>query len=129
MGSGVKNLPHINVGRDLGYIVRAALGSEPRKLILGVGSMMSWSEQLKVWCEVDGVEFGGYDELSVDAFDRIFRIPGLGRELGEMMAFMDEFGYAGDDPNVVLPGEVSFRFIGRAYKECTDWSSLMFPAQ
>ena len=39
-------------------------------------------------------------------FERFIPILGLGRELGEMMAFMDEFGYAGGDPDVVLPSEV-----------------------
>jgi len=42
-------------------------------------------------------------------FDRFFPIPGLGRELGEMMEFMDEFGYVGGDSSVVLPLEVSSR--------------------
>lgn len=69
--------------------------------------MISWSNQLKVWCEVNGVPFGGFDPIPIDVFDRFFPIPGLGRELGEMMAFMDEFGYAGGEPGVVLPSEVS----------------------
>lgn len=42
----------------------------------------------------------------MDMFEKFFPIPGLGRELGEMMAFMDEFGYAGDW-EIVLPEQVS----------------------
>ena len=79
--------------------------------MLGAGEMISWSDMLKVWCEVNKVEFGGFDPLSVDQFARFIPVPGLGRELGEMFAFMDEFGYAGGDPDVVLPSEVSVPLI------------------
>lgn len=81
----------------------------PGKIILAASEMLSWSEQLRVWCDVNEVKYGGYDELSVDVFDRFFSTPGLGRELGEMMAFMDEFGYVGKE-EVVLPEEVSSSF-------------------
>jgi hypothetical protein len=74
--------------------------------------MISWSDMLKVWCEANKVQFGGFDPLSVDQFERFIPVPGLGRELGEMFAFMDEFGYAGVDTNVVLPSEVGRPCIG-----------------
>lgn len=107
VGSGKEPLPHLDVEADLGRIVVAAVESPPGKKILAAGDMISWSDQLKVWCEVNRVSFGGFDELPIEVFDKFFPIPGLGKELGEMMAFMDEFGYAGGDLNVVLPEEVS----------------------
>lgn len=106
MGSGAKPLPHIGVESDTGSIVRALLECPPGKTVLGAGEMISYSDQLKVWCEHNKVPLGGFDPLSVVQFERFTPVPGLGRELGEMMAFMDEFGYGGDDPNAVLPSEV-----------------------
>lgn len=98
-------LPHLDVEDDLGKIVQAVLSSPPRKTVLA-GDMVSYTHQLKTWCNVNKVPVGGFDALPIDVFDRFFPIPGLGRELGEMMAFMDEFGYAGGDPDVVFPSEV-----------------------
>lgn len=112
VGSGVKLLPHIGVESDTGPIVRALLECPPGKTVLGAGEMISYSDQLKAWCEHNKVPLGGFDPLSVDQFEQFIPVPGLGRELGEMMAFMDEFGYGGDDPNIVLPSHVrnhSFR--------------------
>jgi hypothetical protein len=106
VGSGTTPLPHIDVERDTGYLVHALLECTPGKMVLGAGEMISWSEMLKVWCECNKVQFGGFDPLSVDQFERFIPVPGLGRELGDMFAFMDKFGYAGGDPDVVLPSEV-----------------------
>jgi hypothetical protein len=103
VGSGVKSLPHIDVKRDTGYIVRALLECPPGKTVLGAGDMISWSDQLKIWCEHNEVPFGGFDPLSINQFDNSIPVPGLGRELGEIMAFEDEFRYGGGDSNVVLP--------------------------
>lgn len=128
VGSGTKPLPHLDTETDLGYIIRAAIQAAPGKKILGVGDMISWSGMLKVWCEHNKVPFGGFDPLSVDMFERFLPIPGLGRELGEMMAFMDEFGYDGSDESVVLPTEVDiFPWLQWRYaKLCVAWCSLSF---
>jgi hypothetical protein len=83
----------------------------PGKTVLGAGDMISWTDQLKVWCEYNGVSFGGFDPLSVNQFEKFIPFPGLGVELGEMMAFEDEFGYGGGDPKLVLPSEVSNLFM------------------
>ena len=44
-------------------------------------------------------------------------MPGLGRELGEMFAFMDKFEYAGGDANAVLPSEVGYLLV------CSEYAS------
>lgn len=44
--------------------------------------------------------------MPIEVFEKFFPIPGMGTELGEMMAFMEEFGYVGN-LDVVLPQEVS----------------------
>lgn len=107
VGSGTKPIPHFHTGKDLGNVVRATLQSAPGKNVLAVGSMLSWTECLEIWCKVNKVSFGGYHELTLEAFSQYMPIPGLGRELGEMMAFFDEFGYCGSDATVVLPQDVS----------------------
>lgn len=106
VGSGLTQQPHISIANDLGRIVHAALLVPPQKTILAAGSMLSYTSQLEIWCRVNKVPFGGFDELFIDMFEKFFPVPGLGRELGEMMAFMDEFGYAGDW-DTVLPEHVS----------------------
>ena len=63
------------------------------------------------------MQFGGFDQLSIDQFERFVPVPGLGRELGEMFAFVDEFGYAGGDSDIVLPSEVSRDF------SCQNWAN------
>ncbi|CZR54561.1 related to nitrogen metabolic regulation protein nmr [Phialocephala subalpina] len=128
VGSGKKPLPHLDVKADLGKIVASTLSSLPGKKVLAAGEMISWSDQMKVWCEVNKVPFGGFDSVPIEVFDRFFPIPGLGTELGEMMAFMEEFGYVGGDPEVVLPGELENPprlTIWREYAEKQEWESVL----
>lgn len=101
VGSGKAPIPLIDTERDSGYVVRAALQSPPGKNILGVGSMLSWTDHFKVWCEVNKVPFGGYDEIPIETYEKYVPVPGLGKELGEMFLFMDEFGYTGGEEGVV----------------------------
>ncbi|KAM0801609.1 hypothetical protein BDR22DRAFT_880370 [Usnea florida] len=109
VGSGNKPHPLIDTVRDTGYVVRAALQSPPGKIVLGAGSMVTWNDYLKVWCEINKVPFGGYDELPLEAYEKHIPMPGLGRELGEMFLFMDEFGYTGGE-DVVLAQDVSLNY-------------------
>ncbi len=95
--------------RDTGYVIRATLQSPPGKTVLGAGSMLSWTDYLKVWCEVNKVPFGGYDEVPIQAFEKYMPVPDLGREMGEMFLFFDEFGYTGGEEGVVNAKDVSTR--------------------
>jgi hypothetical protein len=106
VGAGKGLIPFFDTATDCGYVTRAALQSPPGKNILGVGSMISWTDYGKIWCEAQGVPFGGYDEIPLDKYVANFPAPGAGREIGEMMAFMDEFGYDGHDPTVIHAGDV-----------------------
>ena len=71
--------------------------------------MITWNDYLKVWCEIHKIPFGGYDELPLEAYEKYIPMPGLGRELGEMFMFMDEFGYTGGE-DVVLAQDVSLHY-------------------
>lgn len=68
--------------------------------------MLSWADFFKVWCEVNKVPFGGYDEIPVETYEKYVPVPGLGKELGEMFLFMDEFGYTGGEEGVVHAQDV-----------------------
>ena len=107
VGSGKTPLPLIDTVKDTGYVVRAALQSPPGKTVLGAGSMLSWSDFIKVWCEVNKVPFGGYDETPLEVFEKHSPIPDLGQEIGEMFSFFDEFGYTGGEQGVVQATDVS----------------------
>lgn len=94
VGSGLTPQQHIDIAHDIVRLVHASLLGPPEETILAEGSMLSYTSQLRIWCEVNQVPFGGYDELSVEMFESFLPVKGLGTELGEMMKFMDEFGYA-----------------------------------
>ena len=106
VGSGEPPLPHFDTVRDTGYLVRTALQSPPGKTILGAGSMLSWIGMFKTWCKVNQVPFNGYDETSLEAFEKMLP-PELGQEMGEMFLYFDEFGYTGGEEGVVLAQDVS----------------------
>ncbi|KAH7361026.1 putative NAD dependent epimerase/dehydratase [Rhexocercosporidium sp. MPI-PUGE-AT-0058] len=95
VGSGKTPQPHISIADDLGSVVHAALLTPPGKIILAARSMLSYTLQLQIWCEANQVLFGSFDELSVDMFEKFFSSSRTRKEFGEMMAFIDEFGYAG----------------------------------
>ena len=127
VGSGKTPQPHIDAAKDMGVIVKALLQCPPGLKVFGAGEMISWSDQLKVWCEHNKVAFGGFDPLSVDIFARFIAVPGLGRELGEMFAFMDDFGYAGGE-DVLLPSELGVPCPVTRWEEWVkkqDWSKVL----
>ena len=72
--------------------------------------MLSWNDLGKLWCEVNKVPFGGYDEIPMQVFEKHVPIPEFGKEIGEMFLFFDEFGYTGGEEGVVHVKDVgSFR--------------------
>ena len=68
--------------------------------------MISWKDYIKLWCEIQGVPNGGYQEITVEDYDKAMP-GGLGREVGEMYAYAGEFGYDGSDPSIIHPKDVS----------------------
>ena len=90
----------------MGYFVRALIQSPPGKNLLGAGTLITWPDFLKLWCETQGKTYGGYDNVSVETVEKIMP-GGLGKELGEMFAYASEFGYDGGDPSIIHPKDVS----------------------
>jgi len=69
--------------------------------------MLSWKECLKIWCKTQDVPYGGFDEIPLEAYVKGSPMgPDLGLEFGEMFAYMDDPGYDGGDPSVILPKDL-----------------------
>ena len=95
------------ISKDTGFLVRALLQVPPGKTLSGAGSMLSWKECLQVWCKTPGLVYGGFDEISVDDYiNKSGMGPDLGLEFAEMFALMDNPGYNGGEPSVILPKDV-----------------------
>jgi hypothetical protein len=83
----------------------------PGKILAGAGSMLSWKQCLQIWCQTQGLTYGGFDEISIEEFVQNSQMgPDLGLELAEMFALMDSPGYNGGDPRVLLPEKVCSPF-------------------
>ena len=94
----------------MGYFARALIQSAPGKNLLGAGTLITWPDFLKLWCETQGKTYGGYDDVSIETVDKAMP-GGFGKEMAEMYAYASEFGYDGSDPSIVLPKDVSHLFI------------------
>lgn len=105
VGPGDKGIPFGHVRRDLGPCVKSVAEAEPNVNLFAVGQYVSWSDYLRIFCETQSLEYGGYDELSYDKFCEL--LPGgLGHEFAHNVLFALEFGYEGIDPAVVRPEKV-----------------------
>ncbi|RDL39342.1 NAD(P)-binding Rossmann-fold containing protein [Venustampulla echinocandica] len=121
--------PMIDTSRDIGTLVSAAIEAAPGKKILGAGDNTSLEDQFKLWCKIHKLPYGGFDVMTVDQFDKILPIPGLGREIGEMMLFGDEFGWGGGE-DVVLPQDLGVPCPLTSWEEyikLEDWSTVISP--
>lgn len=66
--------------------------------------------------------------MTLEQFESFVPIPGLMREIGEMMLFEDEFGYAGGE-EVVLPENVSFHDLLNCGTLANGFMKLGVPCQ
>ncbi|KAJ8103357.1 hypothetical protein POJ06DRAFT_67721 [Lipomyces tetrasporus] len=125
IGAGNKGIPFGHVRKDFGPCVKAVAESEPNVNLFAVGEYVSWSDYLRIFCETQGLKYGGYDELSYDAFCEL--LPGgLGHEFGQNVLFAFDFGYEGTDPAVVKPEKFGLKMTSfRDYCQETDFSSIL----
>lgn len=107
VGKGDTRIPHLLTSKDTGVLVRKLLEMPPGKTLSGAGDMLSWKECLQIWCETQGLIYGGFDEISVDDFiERSGMGPDIGLEFAEMFEFMESPGYNGINPSIIIPKEV-----------------------
>ncbi|EHK16405.1 uncharacterized protein TRIVIDRAFT_16897, partial [Trichoderma virens Gv29-8] len=106
-GAGHKPIPFGDVRSDLGPCVKALVEQAPPNTnLFAVGDYITWTDYLRIFCETQGLTYGGVDELSYDEINEL--LPGgLGHEFGSNVLFAFEFGYEGKEHGIVGPGKVS----------------------
>ncbi|KAL2207076.1 NmrA-like family protein [Sarocladium strictum] len=125
IGSGDIGTPLGDVRKDFGPCVKAAADGEPNMNLFAVGDYVSWTDYLKIFCETQGLKYGGYDELSYDQLCEIMP-GGLGHEFGMNVLFAFEFGYAGTDPALITPDKLGIKMTSfREYCKATDFSAIL----
>jgi hypothetical protein len=99
-------MPFVVAQRDTGAFVRALVADLPVGTdLLGVSEWMTFPEWAAVWGRVLGVETR-YEQVSRD---ELFEgVPAdMKQEIGDSFDYMEEFGFAGGDPDVLDPEQVS----------------------
>ncbi|KAH6984348.1 NmrA-like family protein [Ilyonectria sp. MPI-CAGE-AT-0026] len=125
VGPGDKGIPFGDVRKDFGPSVKAVAETEPNVNLFAVGEYVSWTDYLRIFCETQGLKYGGYDELSYDDFCEL--LPGgLGHEFSHNVLFAHEFGYEGTDPSVIKPEKLNLKMTSlREYCQSTDFSAIL----
>ena len=95
----------IDAVRDTGAFVKALLQAPPGKNVLGYGSLISKNNFMRLWSSILNVE-GVFKQVSEEEFDEKFPEE-MRKEVAEASEYAAEFGYAGGDPSVVHPRDVS----------------------
>ncbi|KAI2694777.1 hypothetical protein CBS147372_9616 [Penicillium roqueforti] len=126
IGPGDKGIPFGHVRKDLGPCVKAIAESKPNVNLFALGEYVSWSEYLRTFCETQGLQYSGYNELSYERFCEL--LPGgLGHEFAHNVLFAFEFGYEGVDPAVIRPENLGLKMTSfREYCRETDFSALRY---
>ncbi|USP81338.1 hypothetical protein yc1106_08612 [Curvularia clavata] len=123
--SGDKKFPIIDPNSDTGVLTQALLKIKAGTHLVGASSMISWIEWCKIWSSTTGVE------CSFETIDRKIledAMGPLGREIADMFQYMNDFGYDGNDPNVVYPWDLEMKVettpIDKYFK-MQDWSTVL----
>jgi hypothetical protein len=120
-------LPYVDIERDLGTFVKVLVEDLPAgKELLGVSEMMTAARWMEIWGETMGVKTD-FKRVSHDEF-----FAGTPVELKEEMAdafdYLEEFGYTGGDPNVLMPDQLGFSVPVTSmaeYIKGEDWSTVL----
>ncbi|KAG6853270.1 hypothetical protein C0991_005541 [Blastosporella zonata] len=124
--NGNTPLPMIDTRKDTGHLVRALLQVLPGKTLLGFGSLISWTEYMRLWGEILGFPGSRYEQINVETAAKIAGV--LGHEVAEGFAYMGEFGYDGGDPSVIHPKDLGVDCPTtsiESYIRNEDWSSIL----
>ncbi|KAJ4304873.1 hypothetical protein N0V90_000401 [Kalmusia sp. IMI 367209] len=95
---GDKQIPMYHPRKDTGVLVKALVKSDPGQNLMGFGSFISFDEIVEIWSHNLGKPVT-YHRSTVDDMDKAMP-GGLGRELGEMMEYINDPGYFGGDEAV-----------------------------
>ena len=100
--------PFIAAEEDSGPIVKALVENSAGKNVIGHRGWMSLRELMRAFTAATGMEA---EAIRLPEVQSQFAQAGDIRvELEESMAYLNEIGYTGGDPDVIDPQEVSFNF-------------------
>lgn len=97
-------MPNIVTHRDTGAFVKALVDLPPGKDLLGVSEWMTFSEWMGVWGRVLGV-VARYQQISNEEMFEGLPLP-MAEEIRDGFDYIEEFGFAGGDPDVLDPEQV-----------------------
>jgi hypothetical protein len=83
---------------DSGPLVKALIKSSPGKNLMGYSGLISFNEVADLWSKKLGKPIK-YQRSTVDDMDRVMP-GGIGREIGEMMEYINDPGYFGGEEAV-----------------------------
>jgi hypothetical protein len=97
-------MPLVVAQQDTGAFVKALVDLPPGKDLLGVSEWMTFPDWVELWGRVLGVKTG-YQQISRE--EMFEGIPShMAQEIGDSFDYIEEFGFAGGDPDVVDPEQV-----------------------
>jgi hypothetical protein len=97
-------MPFVVAHRDTGPFVKALIDMPVGKNIFAVSETMTLTEWAAIWGRVLGVKIE-YKQVSSDEFWEGVPKP-LADELGPNFDYIEEFGFTGGDPDVLMPEQV-----------------------
>lgn len=98
--------PLVAPEEDTGPFVKALLEDAPGKSLIGTRAWMSLRELMEAVAGVTGIKT---EAIKLPDGESAFAELGeLRLEMEECVAYFNEFGYTGGDPNIVDPKDVSF---------------------
>lgn len=102
--SAAFRMPFIVTERDTGAFVKALVDLPAGKDLLGVSEWMTFPEWVEVWGRVLGVKVG-FRQISKEKMFEGVPAP-MAQEIGDGFDYIEEFGFAGGDPDVLDPHQV-----------------------
>lgn len=123
-------IPYVHASNDTGLFVEALITkAPPRTTMLGTCALIQYSEYVRLWGEIQGMETK-MEILSIEDAVRLWP-GGFGIEVAETLCYIDEYGWDGGE-GAILPVEAGVDKAAltnvRKYIETTDWSWVCNPS-
>lgn len=98
-------MPWIDIDHDLGAFVNALIAAPAPTQVLAASEWLTPKEWLQLWSAATDVKARFEEATSKDAPED--DATGLQLGFAQTGKFLQEFGYTGNDPDVLMPEEVS----------------------
>ncbi|KAK2811522.1 hypothetical protein FQN50_002145 [Emmonsiellopsis sp. PD_5] len=131
VGDGNRKVPFLEPRKDAGVIVEAILNTDPGKTWQGYSEKASWKEFMTIWAKMLGVELHseGCKALTWDDVFNMVPIESMKVPIADAICYLAEFGYDGNDSNVIPIEKVSFRYpCDKNWKKGSLWPKTNYYA-